>query len=168
MFVGGQAVWSPWPRGSWVCLGMAPDTPCQHFLGLSVPASPWVSHPRVLPSRHSPRVTQGWWLTGSTQPLLPCQARCLWMEPKEGWGPRWPGCPGRCGRMMLHRQFPWQQQRGPSSVRCGLQKDPLSFPRWRHPHVSPPAPAAVSVVLPPTRDTVVPSRLPPWGQRPML
>lgn len=25
----------------------------------------------------------------------------------------------------------------------GLQKDPLAFPCWRHPHVSSPAPAAV-------------------------
>ena len=166
MFVGGQAAWSPWPRGSWVCLGMAPDTPRQHFPGLSVPASPWVSHAGVPPSCRSPRVTQRQWLAGRTQPLPLCQPRCLRTEPEEGWGPRWPGHPGRCGRMMLHRQFPWQQ-RGPSAARCGLQKDPLAFPHWRHPHVSPPAPAAVSVLLPPTRDTVVPSRLPPQGQGPI-
>lgn len=34
-------MWSPWPRGSCVCLGMAPGTPCQHFPSLSITTSPW-------------------------------------------------------------------------------------------------------------------------------
>lgn len=59
MFVGGQAAWSPWPRGSWVCLGTAPGSPCQHFPGLSIAASPGVSlpgcpHPTTAPSHACP------------------------------------------------------------------------------------------------------------------
>lgn len=41
-------MWSPWPHGSRVCLGMAPGTPCQHFPGLSISASP-----RGAPIHHS-------------------------------------------------------------------------------------------------------------------
>lgn len=61
------------------------------------------------------------------------------------------------------QQFPWQQQCGLSSARCGLQKDPLAFYPWRHPDLFPPALAAVSVLLPSARDTMVLSKLPPVG-----
>lgn len=195
MFVGGQAAWSPWPRGSWVCLGTAPGSPCQHFPGLCIAASPGVSlpgcpHPTTAPSHACPvkpmqptpkprtgpspclgsAATSSWgdWACRAWAVLVP---GCSWPGSGchstlagawEGWGQRWPCLPGRSGRMMLRRQFPWQQQRGPSAARCGLQEDPpLASPCWRHPQVSPPG-----VLLPPARDTVVPSRVPQGDRDP--
>lgn len=170
MFVGGRAAWSPWPRGSWVCLGTAPGSPCQHFPGLSSSASPGASllgcpHPTT-----APRSTQ---LNPCSPPQKPglglpgWGSACSWV-PLAGcwgcWGQRWPCLPGRSGRRMLRRQFPWQQQRGPSAARCGLQDNPppLASPCWRHPQVSPPG-----VLLPPARDTVAPSRVPQGDRDPL-
>lgn len=130
MFVGGQAAWSPWPRGSWVCLGTAPGSPCQHFPGLSSTASPGASLPGCPHPTTAPRSTQ---LNPCSPPQKPrlglpgWGSACSWV-PLAGcwgcWGQRWPYLPGRSGRRMLRRQFPWQQQRGPSAARCGLQEDP--------------------------------------------
>lgn len=64
-------------------------------------------------------------------------------------------------------RFPWQQQHGPRAARCGLQKDPLAFPHWRHPHMSPPAPAAFVCAPAPQGTPWYLRDCHPWGQGPI-
>lgn len=90
---------SPWPRGSCVCLGMAPGTPCQHFPSLSITTSPW-----GVPIHHS---TQSWTLCQTPKPHRG-PSPCMGLTATVDFGVWNCRALQGCSAELYAHGFPWQ------------------------------------------------------------
>jgi len=130
MFVGGQAAWSPRLRGSWVCLGMAPDTPPLPAL----PRPPRPCHALGVPpmgalTLSQPQGDQG--MGAGREDPASCTLSA--QVPADGGrgrlGLQWPRRPGRCGRMKLHGSFHGSSNSAVRALRdVGCRRTPSPSP----------------------------------------